>query len=246
MLLVAAALEEELNTGISLCRQKQHISCRKLTVWQAVRNEQKIAFLKTGVGPRRAAASLEEALKVIACSHILVIGYAGALDPGLKLGDLVAAARALAFSLDEDNHDWDHVRLDGTFNLTNSESLAQAAKSAGLNACIGDILTSPYVLGDPVNKRLLYDKFHASIVDMETAALARVAAARSVPLSCIRVVSDDAADSFLAPFSYDPSARLHTRAAKLASTGMANVYRKWKNNTAVARRSLGKFLEEYL
>lgn len=246
MLLVAAALEEEIKTGIVLCRQKQPIPHRKISVWQAIRNEQKVAFLKTGVGPRRAAASLEEALQLISCSHILVIGYAGALDPGLKLGDLVAAARALAFSLDEDNHDWDHVRLDGTFNLTDSETLAQAAKSAGLNTCIGDILTSPYVLGDPVNKRLLYDKFHASIVDMETAALARVAAARSVPLSCIRVVSDDAADSFLAPFSYDPSARLHTRARKLASTGMAKVYRKWKNNTAVARKSLGMFLEEYL
>ncbi len=89
---------------------------------------------------------------MIACSHILVIGYAGALDPGLKLGDLVAAARALAFSLDEDNHDWDHIRLDGTFNLMDSETLAQAAKSAGLHACIGDILTSPYVLGDPVTQ----------------------------------------------------------------------------------------------
>jgi adenosylhomocysteine nucleosidase len=246
MLLVAAALEEELKTGIVLCLQKQQIPHRKISVWQAVRNEQKISFLKTGVGPRRAAESLEEALQVIPCSHILVIGYAGALDPGLKLGDVVAVARALAFSLDDDNHDWDHVRLDGTFNLTNTETLAQAAKSAGLNACIGDILTSPYVLGDPVHKRLLYDKFRASIVDMETAALARVATARCVPLSCIRVVSDDAADSFLAPFSYDPSARLHTRARKLVSTGMASVYRKWKNNTAIARKSLGMFLEEYL
>ena len=246
MLLVAAALEEELKTGIVLCRQKQQIPHRKISVWQAVRNEQKIAFLKTGVGPRHAAASLEEALQVIPCSRILVIGYAGALDPGLKLGDLVAVARALAFSLDEDNHDWDHVRLDDTFHLTNSETLAQAAKSAGLNACIGDILTSPYVLGNPVHKSLLYDKFHASIVDMETAALARVAAARSVPLSCIRVVSDDAADSFLAPFSYDPSTRLHTRARKLANTGMAKIYRKWKTNTSVARKGLESFLEGYL
>ena len=61
----------------------------------------RIAFLKAGVGPRRAAESLEEALQMIPCSHVLVIGYAGALDPGLKVGDLVAAGRALAFSLDE-------------------------------------------------------------------------------------------------------------------------------------------------
>ena len=246
MLLVATALEEELKTGIVLCRQKQQTPHRKISIWQAVRDERMIAFLKTGVGPRRAAASLEEALRVIPCSHILVIGYAGALDPGLKLGDLVAVARALAFSLDEDNHDWDHVRLDGTFNLTNSEALAQTAASAGLNACVGDILTSPYVLGDPVHKRLLYEKFRASIVDMETAALARVAAASSVPLSCIRVVSDEAADSFLAPFSYDPSARLHTRARKLAGTGMGKIYRKWRSNTAVARKSLEIFLDAYL
>jgi adenosylhomocysteine nucleosidase len=246
MLLIAAALEEELKTGLALCRQKQKISHRKINAWQAERNGKKIAFLKTGVGPRRAAASLEEALQVVACSHVLVIGYAGALDPELKLGALVAAGRALAFSLDETNHDWDHIQLDGTFELTNGEALARAAKSAGLTACSGDVLSSPYVLGDPVHKSLLYDKFHASIVDMETAALARVAALRSVPLSCIRVVSDEAADSFLAPFSYDPATRLPTRARKLAGTGMGKIYRKWKTNTAIAKRSLGEFLEGYL
>ena len=136
--------------------------------------------------------------------------------------------------------------MDGTFDLTDCDTLAETAKSAGLHACTGDVLTSPYVLGDPVHKRLLYEKFRAAIVDMETAALARVAASRSVPLSCIRVVSDEAADSFLAPFSYDPSTRLSARARKLAGTGMARIYRKWKTNTSVARESLGRLLEVYL
>jgi len=246
MLLVVAALEEELKTGLALCKKRQKIPNRKIGMWQGERNGKKTAFLKAGVGPRRAAASLEEALQMMPCSQILVIGYAGALDPGLKLGDLVAAGRALAFSLDEINHDWDHIQLDGAFNLTNCDTLAEAAKSAGLHAGTGTVMTSPYVLGDPVRKRLLYDKFHAAIADMETAALARVAALRSVPLSCIRVVSDEAADSFLAPFSYDPSTRLPARARKLAGTGMAKIYRKWKTNTLVARNSLSRFLETYL
>ena len=39
---------------------------------------------------------------------------------------------------------------------------------------------------------------------METAALAQVAAARDIPMDCVRAVSDEAGDDFLAPFSYDP------------------------------------------
>ncbi len=246
MLLVAAALDEELKTGLDLCRQKRKLPGMGISVWQAERNGKQIAFLKACVGPKRAAERLEEALRTVQCSHILVIGYAGALDPGLKLGDMVAVCRALAFSLDENDHDWDHVRLDGSYDLMHCDDLARAAKSSGLAACTGDVMTSAYVLGDPVHKRLLHEKFHAAIVDMETAALARAAASKGIPLSCIRVVSDEAADSFLAPFSYDPATRLPARARKLVGTGMTKMYRKWKANTRMARKNLAGFLDGYL
>jgi len=246
MLLVVAALEEELNTGLALCANKRKVADHRAGLWKAERNDQTIAFLKAGVGPRRAGASLEEALGATLYSRILVVGYAGALDPGLKLGDLVVARRALAFSLSEADHDWDHIQLDGSFDLRDCDALADGAKSAGLRAGIGDVLTSPYVLGDPAHKRLLYDRFHAAAVDMETAALARVASAKCVPLACIRAVSDEAADSFLAPFSYDPATRLPARARKLAGMGMTKLYRKWRTNAAAARESLGKFLDVYL
>ena len=70
MLLVVAALKEELNSGLAVCRQKRKIPGRKISVWQAERNGKKIAFLKAGVGPRRAAERLEEALQTIQCSGI--------------------------------------------------------------------------------------------------------------------------------------------------------------------------------
>jgi adenosylhomocysteine nucleosidase len=246
MLLVAAALEEELKTGITLCREPQKVPHRSLSLWQARRNDKTISFLKTGVGPRRSAASLEEALKIVEASHILVIGYAGALDPDLRLGDLVAVRRALAFSLDKINPTWENIQLDGAFELAHCESLAQSAKALGLNAYIGDILTSSYVLGDPVHKSLLYDRFHASIVDMETAALAGVAASKNVSLSSVRVISDEARDTFLAPFSYDPSTHIVARAGKLVSKGMVRTYREWKAHTLVANKSLSHFLSHCL
>lgn len=243
MLIVAAALEEELKAGLALCGQTKKIPGSRIRAWQADCKGKKVVFLKTGVGPDRAAASLNEVLKTLSCSGILVIGYAGALDPDLRLGDLVAVGRALAFSLDEAIHDWNHIRLDGTYPLGHSETLVNLSKSSGLNASAGDVMTSPYVLGNPEHKRLLYEQFHASIVDMETASLARVADSRAVPISCVRVVSDEAFESFLEPFSYDPSTRLPTRARKLAGTGVAKIYRKWKTNTSVARKSLEGFMK---
>ena len=246
MLMIAAAMDEELEIARLLCRDTERISCEKVKLWQGTRREQPICFLKSGIGPKRSAAGLQEALRVIKPSGILLIGYAGALAPDLKLGDLVAVRKALAFSLDEIQPDWEHVRVDDEFELSDHQSLMGSALSAGLNACSGNTMTSSYVLGDPVHKRLLHDRFGASIVDMETAAIAGVARSAGIPLSCIRVISDVAQDSFLAPFAYDPSAGIPARAKKLMETGMVGTYREWKNHTAVAKESLGRFLALYL
>jgi adenosylhomocysteine nucleosidase len=246
MLLIAAALEEELKTAMALCRGQKKIPHQSLSLWQAERNDKAVYFLKAGVGPRRSAANLEEILNTVDASRILVIGYAGGLDPDLKLGDLVAVRKALAFSLDKDNPAWENARLDGTYELALCEELAESAKSLALNTRVGDVLTSSYVLGDPAHKHLLYKKFHASIVDMETAALARVAESGGVPLGCIRAISDEARDTFLAPFSYDPSGNIASRAGKLFSKGIGKTYREWKSHSSIAQKSLSHFMANYL
>jgi nucleoside phosphorylase len=246
MLLIAAALEEELRTGMMLCREVEKIDHRGIKIWRAVRGYKKIVLLKTGAGPIRSAKSLAETLTMTKPAHILVIGYAGALDPKLKLGDLVAVEKALELSLDENRRQWEYARVDGTFELVNGETLAQAAKSVGLSACVGIVLTSSYVLGSPAHKHILWEKFRASIVDMETAALARIAASRSIPFSCVRAVSDEAQDTFLEPFSYDPSTPIPARAKRLLDRGMIQTYREWKNHSSVAKERLSRFLGHYL
>jgi adenosylhomocysteine/aminodeoxyfutalosine nucleosidase len=215
-------------------------------LWRAARGDKGILFLKTGVGPKRSAKSLAEVLDGAKPSHILVIGYAGALDPELRLGDLVAAEKACAISLDKDRPGWECARVEGAYELADPEALAQSAKSIGLKACVGSILTSAHVLGSPVHKHLLWEKFRVSVVDMETAALARIAASRSVPLSCIRAVSDEAQDTFLEPFSYDPSMPIPARAKKLLDAGMARTYQEWRKHASVARERLSRFLAYYL
>ncbi len=246
MLLIAAALEEELEAGLALCQDRKMIHGRVTSLWQAERNGKKICFLRTGFGPERSAASLDRALAVVKPAGILVIGYAGGLDVNLKLGYLVAVRRALAVSLDKDRPGWNHARIDDSFELADSEILARSAGAAGLTACTGDALTSAYVLGKPEHKALLYKKFQASIVDMETAALARVALQRSIPLSCVRAISDEVQDTFLAPFSHEPLGKIRSRIKRLMDAGMMQTFRQWRDHAAVARKSLSRFLSCYL
>jgi len=245
MLMIAAALEDELKPAKSLCRELRKFQGEKSRLWQGIRGRDPVCFLRTGVGPGRAAESLREAIRRAKPSRVLVIGYAGALEPGLRLGCLVAVRRALQFSLDPEQPAWDRVRVDGEFELDGWESLVQAAESAGIGVRSGDTLTSSHVWGEPVHKRLLHERFGALIVDMETASLARVARAESIPLSCVRAVSDEAADSFLTPFSYDPSVGLAARARKLIDAGMLETYRAWKEHSSVAKESLSRFMAAY-
>ena len=245
MLLVAAALEEELKTAMIGYEDLHVLQHKGLHLWQGVRNGKPVRFLKTGVGPKRSSKNLKNALLVVNPDRILVTGYAGAIDPELKLGDLVVVERAHCIVMDKNNADWEHAQVNGTFDLADSRVLRHFAKSIGIEVRAGDTLTSAHVLGSPEHKRILRERFHASIVDMETAALAEVALSRSVPLSCVRVVSDEAGDSFLEPFAYDPSMPIPSRAKRLLDTGIVQTYREWKKNAEVARKHLSRFLAQY-
>ena len=247
MLLIAAALQEELNVALSLCRDPNRIRRGNVDFWEAVRKSRTINFLKTGVGPVRSAACLERALRILDVSHILVLGYAGALDPRLKLGTLVVVRKALFCSIDKTNPAVENMKLAREFVLAPGDALVHASESLRLPVCCGDTITSSHVWGNPEHKKILLRKFRACIVDMETAALAGVSETARIPLRCIRVVSDEAEDSFLEPFSYDPSAGMTKRTGLLIRKGNPlKTYGKWKRNASVARERLSRFLYEYL
>jgi len=247
MLLIAAALQEELDVALSLCRDPNRIRRGNVDFWKAARKSRTINFLKTGVGPGRSAACLERALRVLDVSHILVLGYAGALDPQLKLGTLVAVRKALFCSIDKTNPAVENMKLDGEFVLAPGDDLVRTSESLRLPVCRGDTITSSHVWGNPEHKKVLLRKFRACIVDMETAALAGVSETAKIPLCCIRVVSDEAEDSFLEPFSYDPSAGMTKRAGLFIRKGNpVKTYHRWKRNASVARDRLSCFLSEYL
>ena len=247
MLLIAAALTEELEIVLNLCSRKRKIRGLGISVWEGVRGQKSLHVLKLGAGPARAAAALERALAAVQATHILNIGYAGALDPDLKQGELVAVDQAILLSERTWGGPLDELELGESWPLASSSELCSVAQTAGLPIRRGNALTSFCIIGAPPHKQLLFQKFRAAIVDMETAALARVAHSAAVPMSCVRAITDEADDDFLATLTYAPADGSLRRAAKtLASGGWLRRYSQWRERSLAARQSLSRFLACYL
>ena len=198
--------------------------------------------MKSGVGPKRASIALGRFLQTHQVKKILAFGYAGALDPDLKIGDLLAARRVVCIGeRAAPGTPLECMESEGSWELPTKDL---ACFEPGIRC--GDVLTSPFVIGDPEHKELLRSRFKTAAVDMETGAFARVASAAGVPFSAIRAITDEVEDSFLSPLSY-PARTGTVRAAQVLLAGhWVRRYRDWTERASVARKSLRRFLTAYL
>ncbi|MBI5629480.1 MAG: hypothetical protein HY921_01210 [Elusimicrobia bacterium] len=133
----------------------------------------KATLLRTGMGPGRAAVSLE-ALKAEDFSMVLSVGLAGALQPGLKSGDLVADLQGC--------------------DLQILETMRAAAYARSAPIYFGRVLHSDRILCEPGDKSDLGRRERAIAVDMESAAIRAWAGRRGVASLVLRAVLDEVED----------------------------------------------------
>jgi hypothetical protein len=108
---------------------------------------------------------------------VLFAGYAGALSPELKVGDLVLADAIV----NETGHRWP---------TTWPGPLGVGSWNPPLHR--GSILTADRLIATVEDKSWLHEKHGAIAVDMESAAFASRCAKHGVPFGVLRAVSDDA------------------------------------------------------
>jgi adenosylhomocysteine nucleosidase len=135
----------------------------------------------SGIG-RGAAAAAAGALVEAGASALMTFGMAGALDPSLKAGSVVLPRELIAG--------------DGTrYQACASWRARVAAAVSPLRAVTeGDLLTSDLAIETPADKAAAFRSTGAAAVDMETAAVAQIAARHNLPFIAVRVIVDTAAD----------------------------------------------------
>lgn len=150
-----------------------------------------------GVGKVNAALAVAQH----ACeslSGVLIVGTAGAVDSLLNIGDVVIAADTLSHDVDVTALGFapgqipfaEHWRWESCYPL---RALAfAAARALGVSAHIGRIITGDRFVADRAEVARLGDRFGASCLEMETAAVAQACERYGFPWLGVRVISDKA------------------------------------------------------
>ncbi len=200
-----------------------------LTHWQAVapielpvhwaRSGQwkgrEVYAIANGAGSDRSFAAVLVAPR---CAAVCNIGFCGALDAKLQIGDVVIATQ---------------VQHSGWSWFTQLPKGADAAR--GVVACVD------HVAQTASEKRDLRAT-GASIVEMESAGVARAAEDLDVPFYCIRVVSDLANETFATDFNaaLGPDGRFSL--LRLVMQLKLKELLRLKQRTDLASKKLGDFL----
>jgi len=117
--------------------------------------------------------------------RIVSAGLAGALDPTLRIGDIVLATQVQTSS---DPPDAAPLPPKATSELQQLLALLPDART-------GSIYADGMAVGSAAAKAALFARTGAIAIDMESHVAARVAARHGLPFLAVRVVSDTAADT---------------------------------------------------
>ncbi len=140
-------------------------------------------LVECGVGQRRAAEATRELLAAVRPRLLVSFGVSGAMDAALKVGDVVSVEGGYLLT----DGQLEQRRM---FHRLSDEAFRAAAQA--LEPCAARLArgTSITTRGPQTVQTRPADLLHP-ILDMETAAIAQVAAEKDIPLLSLRSISDN-------------------------------------------------------
>jgi adenosylhomocysteine nucleosidase len=157
---IVAALEREVRPLVKQWRmtEKQHDQRR----FQFFENDRAV-LVCGGIGAEGARRATEAVISLYTPRLVYSVGYAGALEPGLRVGEIITPARVI------DAGDGSSIRIPGG----------------------NSVLVSYQHVASREQKSKLWQSYGAQAVDMESAAVARAAELKTVPFKALKVISDE-------------------------------------------------------
>jgi len=199
MLIVFGALKIELIPILKMIHTYNIQRTGKTVIYEGFKNSRPIAIIQTGMGAKNAKKGAQffkdnylEYIKDRSINpdspiEVLMIGFCGAADKRIKVGDTVAyrSIKNIEYS------DEKEFLLNGILDLNRERSSGSPISSGFINVAGA---TVPEVITDPAAKKKLNADFDIRAIDMESYPVAETMQKMKLPFSCIRVVSDGARD----------------------------------------------------
>jgi adenosylhomocysteine nucleosidase len=152
-----------------------------------------ISILLTGIGRQNAEKSLREFLAAHSPKLVLTCGFAGGLNPDLKLGDVVFEISSSS-SRRESAQIKTGEKLETPYVVSYDKLIASGAKPAKI-FCADRIATTV------AEKKKLRAETGADAVEMESAAIHAICRERGILCATVRVISDTAGEDLPLDFN---------------------------------------------
>jgi adenosylhomocysteine nucleosidase len=202
-------------------------------------NKPGTAILLTGIGRLNAERSLRDSLAVDSPELVLTCGFAGGLNPDLKLGDVVFEMGNAPLS----PQDGERVSAWTGVGLL-SKLLAVGAKPA-------KFFCADHVATTATEKQKLRHETGADAVEMESAAIHATCVEQGIPCVTVRVISDMASEDLPLDFNQLSKADKSLDYGKLflavaKSPGKIGALMKLQKQTQFAAERLAEVLGKVL
>ena len=174
-------------------------------------NEGVVAVV-SGIGCKNAALAASAAVQQLHPSVLMSVGLAGALIRSLKVGSIFTPSVVVSAA-------------DG----------AEYRCSAESSRVSGGVLVSAEEIAGAEAKQKLVQGFHALVVDMEAAGVAKVAQATNIDFRCVKAISDEA-DFVMPPMARFIDAGGNFQSGKFAAWAVVRPW-QWPRVAALGRNS---------
>lgn len=180
MIVLLAAMEVEVRAVRRALSVKESGQDGRMRYWRGTTTDgTPVVLASSGIGQKSAATATTLLIDDFAPRAILNFGVAGGLRGGLNLGEVVVCRSVM---------DTAGGRHEGSKTLA---ALARRELEAlRLSWREGVSVSVDRVIETPAAKAVLQHESGADIVEMESFAAARVAAAHDIPFLCLRSISD--------------------------------------------------------
>ena len=196
---IMGAMPEEIEPLLAKVENIKKTVYGKNSYYEATYRGKEIVIAYSKIGKVFASLTATILIEKFGCNQLLFSGVAGAINPNLKIGDLIIANALCQHDLDITAFGHPHGFVpEGEVCISTDKSLRDIAKDvaqkSGLTLQEGIIATGDQFVACNDRKEFISSTFEADALEMEGASVAVVCDALNVPFFVLRAISDSAND----------------------------------------------------
>jgi len=196
---IMGAMPEEIEPLLKKVENINKVEYANNSYYEASYKGKELVIAYSKIGKVFSSLTASTLLEKFSCEKLLFSGVAGAINPALKIGDLIIADKLCQHDLDISifGHDFGFVPEGAKFIETDTELrdiAKKVAKENELSLIEGTIATGDQFVASNDRKEFIAKNFQADAIEMEGASVAVVCDALNVPFFVLRAISDTAND----------------------------------------------------